>query len=230
MLSMILLFNLFNIIIGFDWSMAEMLWQHTYEKFTNGFDWSMAEMIWQYIHEIFIIGLMYFTRLLTSSINNNNDFDMSATEFRDALAICYRKPLLNIPSDCDGCGATLSLSHALSCRKSGLVIQRHNEIRDAFGDLATLVWNQVRREPVVREPDSSCSSPALVADLAVRGVWSPQVDVLLDIRVTDTDASSYVDQAPLAILRRAEAEKKDKYLKACEERRALFTPCTLCYS
>ena len=129
-----------------------------------------------------------------------------------------------VPSDCDGCGTTLSLSHALSCRKGGLVIQRYNEIRDAFGDLAAPVWNQVRRVPVVREPDSSCSSPALVADLAVRGVWSPQVDVLLDIHVTDTDASSYVDQAPLAILRRAEAEKKDKYLKACEERRALFTP------
>ena len=47
--------------------------------------------------------------------------------------------------------------------------------------------------------------------------------MLLDIRVTDTDASSYVNQAPLAILRRAEAEK-DKYLKAFEERRALFTP------
>ena len=102
-----------------------------------------------------------------------HNFDMSATEFRDALAISYRKPLLNIPSDCDGCGAPLSLSHALSFRKGGLVIpalQRHNEIRDAFGDLAALVWNQVKREPVVREPDSSCSSPALVADLAVRGV------------------------------------------------------------
>ena len=48
--------------------------------------------------------------------------------------------------------------------------------------------------------------------------------MLLDIRVTDTDASSYVDQAPLAILRRAEAEKKDKYLKACEKMGSLFTP------
>ena len=75
-----------------------------------------------------------------------------AIEFRDALAIQYRKPLLNIPSDCDGCGATLSLSHALSCRKRGLVIQRHNEIRDAFGDFAALVWNQVKKEPVVKEP------------------------------------------------------------------------------
>ena len=48
--------------------------------------------------------------------------------------------------------------------------------------------------------------------------------MLFDIRVTDTDASSYGDQTPMAILKRAEAEKKEKYLKACEERRALFTP------
>ena len=151
-----------------------------------------------------------------------HNFDLSAVEFRDALAIRYRKPLLNIPSDCDGCGATLSLSHALSCRKGGLVIQRHNEIRDAFGDLAALAWSQVKKEPIVKEPSSS--NPALIADLAVRGVWSPQVDVLFDIRVTDTDASSYGDQTPMAILKRAEAQKKEKYLKACEERRALFTP------
>ena len=113
----------------------------------------------------------------------------------------------------------MSLSHALSCRKGGLIIQRHNEIRDAFGDLATLAWSQVKKEPIVKEPSSS--NPALIADLAVKGVWSPQVDVLFDIRVTDTDTSFYGDQTPM---KRAEAEKKEKYLKACEERRVLFTP------
>ena len=121
-------------------------------------------------------------------------------------------------------GVTLSLSHTLSCRKGGLVIQRHNEIRDTFGDLAALAWSQVKKEPVVNKPSSS--NPALIADLAVRGVWSPQVDVF-DIRVTDTDASSYGDQTPMAILKRAKAEKKEKYLKACEEKMALFT--SLCY-
>ena len=48
--------------------------------------------------------------------------------------------------------------------------------------------------------------------------------MLFDIRVTDTDASSYGYQTPMAILKRAEAEKKEKYHKACEERRAFFTP------
>ena len=47
-------------------------------------------------------------------------FDLSAREFRDALAMRYKKPLLNIPALCDGCGATFDLSHALSCRRGGI--------------------------------------------------------------------------------------------------------------
>ena len=90
---------------------------------------------------------------------SRHQFDLSAQEFRDALAIRYRKPLLGIPLHCDGCGSDFDLSHALSCRKGGLVIQRHNEIRDTFGDLSALVWGQVCREPVVRE--SRSDSPAL---------------------------------------------------------------------
>ena len=37
---------------------------------------------------------------------------------------------------------------------------------------------QVSREPVVREPDTN---PILIADLAVRGVWTPQTEALFDI-------------------------------------------------
>ena len=154
-------------------------------------------------------------------------FDLSAQEFRDALAIRYRKPLLGIPPNCDGCGAPFDLSHALSCRRGGLVTQRHNEVRDAFGELAALAWNQVVKEPVVREANSLSHTPALVADLSVRGVWIPQVEALFDIRVVDTDTQSYRNSSPMDILSGAEKEKKNKYHEACTERRALFTPlCT----
>lgn len=82
---------------------------------------------------------------------SKHHFDLSPQDFRDALAIRYRKPLLDFPLHCDGCGSDFDLSHALSCCKDGLIIQRHNEVRDAFGDLVALVWGQVCREPVVKE-------------------------------------------------------------------------------
>ena len=59
---------------------------------------------------------------------------------------------------------------------------------DAFGDLSSLVWGSVHREPVVQE---ACDGRgALIADLAVCGVWQAQCDALFDIRVVDTDAPS----------------------------------------
>ena len=45
-----------------------------------------------------------------------SQFDLSAQEFRDGLALCYRKPLLSLPSVCDGCGAPFSVEHSLDCR------------------------------------------------------------------------------------------------------------------
>jgi hypothetical protein len=151
-------------------------------------------------------------------------FDMTATEFRDALAIRYRKPLLGIPASCDGCGEAFDLDHALCCKKGGLIIQRHNEIRDAIGDLSNLVWNQVHREPVVRDADDSRAISALVADLGIRGVWEAQTVALLDIRVVHTDARSYISRSVDSVLSSAETNKKQKYTAACEARRASFTP------
>ena len=54
---------------------------------------------------------------------SQDHFDLTAQEFHDALALRYRKPLLNVPSNCDGCGSPFSLDHALICRKGGLIIQ-----------------------------------------------------------------------------------------------------------
>ena len=106
----------------------------------------------------------------------------------------------------------------------GLVIQRHNEFRDAIGDLSALAWGQVCREPIVRESDIRNKSSALVADLVIGGVRSDQSDALLDICVVNTDAQSYLSRSPSDVLAKAEEEKKAKYLSACEAGRALFTP------
>ena len=136
----------------------------------------------------------------------------------------YKKPLLNVPALCDGCGATFNLSHALSCRKGGLIVRRHNEVRDTVGDLSRLVCSPVNQEPIVKEANIQENLPALRADLAIRGEWDRQTEALLDIRVVDTDVQSYANRSPMEVLGVAEKEKKMKYSLACEERRGTFTP------
>ena len=76
-------------------------------------------------------------------------FDLSPIEFRDALSLRYHRPLLKTPVHCDGCGEQFSFQHALDCKKGGLVTQCHNEVRDALGDLAAIVYKDVVREPIV---------------------------------------------------------------------------------
>ena len=157
-----------------------------------------------------------------------DNFDLTAQEFRDALAIRYKKPLLSIPPFCDGCDSPSSLDHFLICKKGGLITQRHNEVRDAIGDLASLVWSSVKREPIVKNSHDDDSGEVLIADLCIRGVWLPQAEALFDIRIIDTDAQSYLGQSPTQVLSVAENEKKRKYLDAAIARRAHFTP--LCFS
>ena len=103
------------------------------------------------------------------------------------------------------------------------MIQRHNEIRDAIGDLASIVYKEVIREPVVQEANDAYGVPSLIADLSIRGVWQPQTVALFDILVIDTDASSYSHRDVAAILSSANEEKR-KYCDAAEVLCASFTP------
>ena len=64
----------------------------------------------------------------------------------------------------------------------------------------------------------------MVADLSIRGVWQSQTVALFDVRVIDTDASSYLHRDVATILSSVEEEKKRKYNDAPEARRASFTP------
>ena len=65
---------------------------------------------------------------------------------------------------------------------------------------------------------------ALVADLGIRGVCLPQTEALLDIRVTDADAPSYLTRSVGSVLAMAEEEKKQKFVSAVEARRGSFSP------
>ena len=88
-----------------------------------------------------------------------------------------------------------------------------------LGDLSSLAWTNVQKEPLTREPSND--QPALRTDLLVRGVWSYQDTASFDIRVTDTEAKSYNNKTSKAVLQHCEEEKMKKYGQACAEKHIL---------
>lgn len=83
---------------------------------------------------------------LTILLVARHHFDLSPTEFRSALALCYHRPSLGMPAHCDGCEATYFQPGACpGLQESGLVTQRHNEVRNALGDIAALAYREVAR-------------------------------------------------------------------------------------
>ena len=138
---------------------------------------------------------------------------------------CYNKPLLVLPGVCDGCGKSFLLDHGLNCPNGRNIIRRHNEVRDVAWQFASMAYSHVTPEPVVREQDTGPSDGGgLVCDLAVRGVWNPQTQVLFDFEIVNTDAHSYVNRPVGAVLESAAAMKRCKHKEACADRRADFTP------
>ena len=65
---------------------------------------------------------------------------LSAQEFRDSLLLWYGRTPPNLPSCCDGCGQKFSVRHALECPHGGLIIGRHNEVRDELGEIAAVAF------------------------------------------------------------------------------------------
>ena len=79
-----------------------------------------------------------------------------------------------------------------------------------------MVWPQVIKEPIVKEGDPAMNDPG------IRGVWQPQVEVLFDIQVVDTNAPSYRQCTPAAVLDSGAVERR-VYHSAVEDRRGNFT-------
>jgi hypothetical protein len=175
-----------------------------------------------------------------------NGTELSAEEFRDSLTIRYGELPSNFPQKCDGCDEPFSLQHALGCKKGGLIIFRHNEVRDELAHLATKAFtpSAVRNEPLIcsgrvaeqvkvlapkddNQPNPTTKEAAPEderGDLLIRGFWTRGTDCILDVRVTDTDAKSYRKRPPAKVIETQEKEKKRKYLENCLKQRRHFTP------
>ena len=67
----------------------------------------------------------------------DKQYDLSATQFCDQLALrCHHEPVA-LPAACDGCGDRLSLQHGLDNSQGGLIKEDHNDVCDNDARLAT---------------------------------------------------------------------------------------------
>jgi hypothetical protein len=164
--------------------------------------------------------------ILTCTPSTVNNTTLAADQFRDYMAIRYVKEPLNLPRRCDGCGATpFTLTHALDCPNGALVNRRHNHVRDVFGDLSKEAFGNAMREPLVEAPLPGRDS--IRADLKVEGVWAPMQAALFDVCVTHTDAASYLNRTPAAILQMHAMRKISHNGPACARSHQHFTPLIL---
>ncbi|KAL7474910.1 hypothetical protein ACHAW6_000853, partial [Cyclotella cf. meneghiniana] len=77
--------------------------------------------------------------------------ELTKDEWFDNVAIRYDRCPANLPDQCDGCGTGLTLEHGLSCKHSGLVGIRHDDVRDEWAHLCSIALtdSQVVIEPTI---------------------------------------------------------------------------------
>ncbi|KAL7463368.1 hypothetical protein ACHAXS_003783 [Conticribra weissflogii] len=169
---------------------------------------------------------------------------LSAEEFRDNLRLRYGFTPEFLPKTCDGCNKAFTITHALNCRKGGLVSLRHSEIANEWAHLCAIALgtDSIINEPSIflgksKNPDNPSTppfeqihSPTHFAeanargDKGVIGFWQHQRVTIFDAQIVNTDSPSYSSKDPQHILNQSESNKKTKYEDACHQRRRDFTP------
>ena len=162
-------------------------------------------------------------------------------EWEDVIRICSGLLPNNLPSKCAGCHAKFTIGHALSCKFGGHIHRRHDDISYELKSLAAIALGKksVQTKPLINPGSASvlkskwqCNDNDITTsiddlrdgDIIIKGLFERNQDCIIDVRVTDMDASSYRTRNPYNVIKSQEAEKKKKYLRLCLEQRRIFVP------
>jgi hypothetical protein len=185
--------------------------------------------------------------VIPDRLNGNS---LSAEEFRDNLQLGYNLLPLNMPQLCDGCGAPMTVKHALCCKVGGLVHIQHEDVADEWRHLCgcALAFGCVGRKPQIyscmshqQRLDTLSDAPSgeedtLTApmnqtpptnecgDAGAHGFWQCGHTTIFDVRIMDTQSHSYQNKNYQKVLAQQEKEKKNQYLRPCLEMQKDFTP------
>ena len=85
-------------------------------------------------------------------------------------------------------------AHGMVCWHGGLIIQRHNEIRDLEAEMLRMVCTDVETEPVLQEITGeelnrgANKAPDARLDFHARGFWDRQQSAFFEVRVCHPNA------------------------------------------
>ena len=113
------------------------------------------------------------------------------------------------------------MTHALSCSIGGLVIARHNEIRDELLYISRRAFTSayVRAKPLTHQGrriseleirQGSDKHKDRRGYMMILGLWDSQVDAIIDVKLVDADADTYKYKSMTSLLARWENFKKYK--------------------
>ena len=146
-----------------------------------------------------------------------NGFNLNKQQFWDCIRLRYGWHIANLTSMC-ACGAKFDLQHCMSCKKGGFINIRHNDIRDLTAKMLTEVCKDVAVEPTLipltgenMKYKSAIIGNEARLDVRVRGFWIYGQQAFLDVRVSDPNASRYVNVSLPQCYSGNESEKKRHY-------------------
>ncbi|KAL7474494.1 hypothetical protein ACHAW6_000466, partial [Cyclotella cf. meneghiniana] len=171
--------------------------------------------------------------------------ELTKDEWFNNFAIRYGWHPANLPDQCDGCGAGLTLEHGLSCKRGGLVGIRHNDVRNKWAHLCSIALTNLRVviEPTIfygnrsraGENNATPATPCPLnptntlgdeacKDILAHGFWNQGRGTVFNVHICDTNSCSYGNTSLSKFLECHAKEKKDKYETACLDHCWDFTP------
>ena len=154
--------------------------------------------------------------------------------FWDLIHIRYGWELTRLPEYCV-CGVKFGLQHALSCKKSGFVTIRHNQVRNITATLLNEICNDVQIEPQLQglsgehfDAKTANKHEDARLDISARGFWCSGEKALFDVRVFNPIASRYRNTPLSKCYTINENEKKKQYNeRLLQVEHGSFTPLVM---
>ena len=173
--------------------------------------------------------------VMLSTVNRT---ELGAKERRYSLLLRYGIEILDIPEHCDGCGTAFDIYHTLNFKKGSLVTACQNKLRNGVADYVIKAFTptHVYDDPKIYtvcairggKNDIKWSPSKYVEELKggilIREPWIQGTDSIHNMRVANSDATSYQSKSPENCLETDERENKKKYIYACLKHNCYLTP------